>query len=272
MPLLRRMSVETPSCFSAERCTSTTRTFRVTWSEPATLIMLTSFSGAETKARATCAARWASPGLAAVPVRMMLSLTASARMFAPGATRLSVSCSALVPASTRTRSARMVRPVASRKTASVSPAAIPITVIRRGECSMASATCGLDTITSRASAGRSTANEVPRGRLTICGPAPVETAARVWAWEADTAPPRAIRAAQAATTKRFMPGFLMGRRPLRPGPRDRHARRGRRRPRLRDAPRREPDRTTQMCRRRNAAPATVRLRTWPEPGPRRRGR
>ena len=53
--------------------------------------MFMTFSGALTKARATWAARSASSGLAATPVRMMLSLTASARTFEPGATRARVS-------------------------------------------------------------------------------------------------------------------------------------------------------------------------------------
>ena len=55
------------------------------------VIMLMTLSGVETKARATWLARSASPGLKTVPVRMTLSLTASARTFAPGMTRFSVS-------------------------------------------------------------------------------------------------------------------------------------------------------------------------------------
>ncbi|MNL23211.1 hypothetical protein D3C87_1445870 [compost metagenome] len=55
------------------------------------MVRFMTFSGAETKARATWAARAASAGLAATPLRMMLSLTASARMPEPGITRLSVS-------------------------------------------------------------------------------------------------------------------------------------------------------------------------------------
>ena len=85
------------------------------------VIMLMTRSGAETKARATWAARSASPGLLTAPVRMMLSLTASARTCEPGMTRLRVSWRADTPASTRTLRERMVRPAASRTTASVSP-------------------------------------------------------------------------------------------------------------------------------------------------------
>ena len=72
------------------RCTSTMRTFSITWSLPAMESMLSTCSGRETAAAAIRTARSASARLITSPERIRLSFMESTRTRAPGSRRLIV--------------------------------------------------------------------------------------------------------------------------------------------------------------------------------------
>ena len=101
-PLLIEPVRDTPSCSMMLRCISTTRTWTITWSDPAIDSMLSTWSGVSTKVAATRWMRSLSPALSTVPVRMMAPLMASAVTLALGAMRRMVSCNAPTGAPTRT--------------------------------------------------------------------------------------------------------------------------------------------------------------------------
>ena len=147
------------------RCISTMRTLSITWSLPATPSMLMTCSGFSTAARAICWARSASARLATWPERIRLPFMASTWTRAPGTMRLMVWATAEGSWSTRMSSDRMRRPAASKNTASVEPFFRPMMKMRRGVRSMASATAGLVTSTSRTSTGSSTIADLPLGRV-----------------------------------------------------------------------------------------------------------
>ncbi len=154
------------------RCTSTTRTFSITWSLPAMVSMFSTCSGLDTNWAAICWTLSASVGVATRPVRIRELFTASTVTREEGITRAMVWATAEASWSTRMLRLRIGLPMPSKNTASVWPGARPRMEMRRGVCSSTSATAGLVTVTSRASTGSSTIADLPlpRARLRVAEP------------------------------------------------------------------------------------------------------